>query len=449
MTKQVDKAFDVAELGQITRSILSARAASRQHVALVREATEAAEARLAAAATTHLNQQKWAAEQANAMSAIISDGVSRLPSDVERNVVLSPVALSPDARRGLQATNEKARAALGGIQDGSRALLQWLARRSTIVTGSAIAVLALVALALIFASGRFFDAKGEVPSTANEPQGGGVVNGVEENDRPDGGEAVGEESAEAQAIVAPTNDESAAASTEDEPPPTPTPTAMPDLDKLDSDGDGLSDGDEVKKYGTDPNDQDTDRDGLSDGDEVKKYGTDPNDQDTDRDGSSDGDEVLIYRTDPTNPDTDGDGVPDGQDIDPLFANYPITGLILMNPTTSRITGPIKDGSTISLRDSGCNSSGACYLNVEAVVAGPGIESVAFKLDGRDFRINGRSVENTAPYFMAGDTDKGPNRNWDWAELVGKKHTIEAIPCTQKNIAGGCQSSHIVSFTVTR
>ncbi|MFH1193716.1 MAG: hypothetical protein V1661_01845 [bacterium] len=42
----------------------------------------------------------------------------------------------------------------------------------------------------------------------------------------------------------------------------------------DTDGDGLSDGDEVKKWGTDPLDSDTDGDGVSDGAEVKA-GTNP------------------------------------------------------------------------------------------------------------------------------------------------------------------------------
>jgi len=92
----------------------------------------------------------------------------------------------------------------------------------------------------------------------------------------------------------------------------------------DTDGDGLSDGDEVKIYGTDPLNPDTDGDGLSDGDEVNIYRTDPLNPDTDGDGLSDGDEVNIYRTDPLNPDTDGDGVDDGKEVrdgtDPLVAD---------------------------------------------------------------------------------------------------------------------------------
>jgi outer membrane protein OmpA-like peptidoglycan-associated protein len=82
----------------------------------------------------------------------------------------------------------------------------------------------------------------------------------------------------------------------------------------DTDGDGLSDGDEVLTYKTDPLKPDTDGDGLSDGDEVLKYKTDPLKADTDGDGLSDGDEVLKYKTDPLKTDTDGDGLSDAQEV---------------------------------------------------------------------------------------------------------------------------------------
>jgi outer membrane protein OmpA-like peptidoglycan-associated protein len=84
--------------------------------------------------------------------------------------------------------------------------------------------------------------------------------------------------------------------------------------KADSDGDGLNDGDEIKVYKTDPNKADTDGDGLKDGDEVLKYHTDPLKVDTDGDGLSDGDEVLKYHTDPLKKDTDGGGIDDGTEI---------------------------------------------------------------------------------------------------------------------------------------
>ena len=87
-----------------------------------------------------------------------------------------------------------------------------------------------------------------------------------------------------------------------------------DPNNRDTDGDGLSDGDEVRIYGTDPNNPDTDGDGLTDGDEVHKYHTSPRLADTDGDGLTDGEEVLKYHTDPLTRDTDGDGLSDGDEI---------------------------------------------------------------------------------------------------------------------------------------
>jgi len=61
-------------------------------------------------------------------------------------------------------------------------------------------------------------------------------------------------------------------------------------------------------------DEDSDGDGISDGQEIKN-GTDPGKADTDNDGLTDGDE-LASGTDPTNPDSDGDGIQDGADSTP-------------------------------------------------------------------------------------------------------------------------------------
>jgi len=90
---------------------------------------------------------------------------------------------------------------------------------------------------------------------------------------------------------------------------------------VDTDGDGLSDNDELNVYGTNPNVADTDGDGLNDGNEVNVTGTNPNIADTDGDGLNDGDELNLYGTDSTLVDTDGDGFRDGVEIwrgsDPL------------------------------------------------------------------------------------------------------------------------------------
>ena len=111
----------------------------------------------------------------------------------------------------------------------------------------------------------------------------------------------------------------------------------------DSDGDGLTDGQEIYETGTDPNEADTDGDGTSDADEDPDgdgltnleelsgsendaFGnepTDPLDADSDGDGLTDGEETSGsendgYGNEPTNPnaaDTDGDQLTDSQEID--------------------------------------------------------------------------------------------------------------------------------------
>jgi len=82
---------------------------------------------------------------------------------------------------------------------------------------------------------------------------------------------------------------------------------------LDTDGDGLTDQEELQ-YGTDPKNPDTDGDGLTDGEEVKVYKTDPLNPDTDYDALADGDEVYKYKTSPLERDTDKGGVADGHEV---------------------------------------------------------------------------------------------------------------------------------------
>lgn len=116
--------------------------------------------------------------------------------------------------------------------------------------------------------------------------------------------------------------------------------------QADTDGDGLSDYDEMAVLGTDPSNTDTeengvldcnedaDNDGLSNIQEIRDYKTLPISADTDGDGLSDQDEVFTHFTDPTMADTDGDGKNDGweleNDYNPLVpnTNFPEDAVVL-------------------------------------------------------------------------------------------------------------------------
>ncbi len=123
----------------------------------------------------------------------------------------------------------------------------------------------------------------------------------------------------------------------------------------DSDKDGLKDGDEVFNHKTNPNKADTDNDGLNDYDEVMSHKTDPNKADTDNDSLNDGDEILKYKTSPFKTDTDGDGLNDAEELnkyntDPLKADTDGDGLGDGEEVNKYKTDPLKvdtDGGTVN------------------------------------------------------------------------------------------------------
>lgn len=96
----------------------------------------------------------------------------------------------------------------------------------------------------------------------------------------------------------------------------------------DTDGDGLSDNEEVNSHKTSPQDVDSDGDNTNDGPEVQG-GTDPlvnsASNDADSDGLSDASEALLG-TDKNIKDTDNDGLEDGKEVGCTFVlNTPCSG----------------------------------------------------------------------------------------------------------------------------
>ncbi len=116
----------------------------------------------------------------------------------------------------------------------------------------------------------------------------------------------------------------------------------PDLDGLDEE--------EERTIGTDPTQADTDGDGLSDGDELMGTGplrpfgpSDPIDADADDDGIPDGHEIAgagllseFGPTDPTNPDSDDDGIRDGTEV----GSQGVVGFVTQYGIVTLGSGPV-------------------------------------------------------------------------------------------------------------
>lgn len=189
-----------------------------------------------------------------------------------------------------------------------------------------------------------------------------------------------------------------------------------DINKVDTDEDGLSDYQELNLFGYNPTYSDTDKngvidsnedfdeDGLTNIDEIQN-GLDPTSKDSDSDLISDSDEINIYKTNPLNSDTDGDGVIDGLEIecgtDPNNAETQFE--------SEATTGDINDLTPVSVSAKVItNADGAGTISIEEVNStdNPLIsESIAGYLGSAyDFSTEGviKSAEITFNY----DTELG-------------------------------------------
>ncbi len=120
---------------------------------------------------------------------------------------------------------------------------------------------------------------------------------------------------------------------------------MTDPRNADTDGDGLDDNIELLDYQTDPLSRDTEGDGLIDSEE-KRLGCHPKKVDTDGDGLYDGDEVIVYHTNPVLPDSDGEGINDNEEVrvyhtDPMQADTDHDGLTDFEEIRLFRTDPLK------------------------------------------------------------------------------------------------------------
>lgn len=122
---------------------------------------------------------------------------------------------------------------------------------------------------------------------------------------------------------------------------------------------------------------------------------------------------------------------------------PISELVLVDATSDLALLALTDGSVISL-----SQLGARHLTILANAGATPVGSVRFLLDGREFCLNDRCVENSPPYSMAGDLGGDHYNNWDWSSLLGT-HTITAIPYTVAGAAGEELPALTVQLTITK
>ncbi|RPH94578.1 OmpA family protein [candidate division KSB1 bacterium] len=201
----------------------------------------------------------------------------------------------------------------------------------------------------------------------------------------------------------------------------------------DTDGDGLTDGEEYLQYNTDPLKSDTDGDGLSDGDEVLKYKTDPLKPDTDGDGLTDGDEVANYKTDPLNPDSDGDGLNDKDEViqhktDPLNRDTDGDTLTDGDEVTNYKTDPLKKDTDAGTVDDGVEvARGSDPLNaaddIPKIVMEVGkeitLEGIVFKVNSAEILPASEAILNDA-FTTLRDNKNVEVEIWGHTDNSGKR-----------------------------
>lgn len=173
---------------------------------------------------------------------------------------------------------------------------------------------------------------------------------------------------------------------------------------------------------------DTDRDGLTDGDELDVYLTDPNATDSDMDGVTDGEELFVYATNPNNVDTDADGYSDGDEV--AMGSNPVTP----NPADG-YEAPA--GASVSVRVWDCATGGnAVGLTGDPEADLDALQGSCFLAGSSyDFRLTGEGYDERRTISGAEAAYIG------WAGLARGVYTItESVPAGYGEPVAICEGS---------